>query len=183
MIRLKEKYNKEVIKSLKEKFGYKNVNQVPKLLKAVINVGVGRNAKEQQFIDGVDKNLMRISGQKPVRTKAKKSISAFKIRQGMVVGLKVTLRGNRLYDFVEKLIHISFPRIRDFRGLSEQQVDRTGNLTIGFRENIAFPEIRADEIENMHGLEICLTTNAKTRTEGLELFRQLGFPFKKDEAK
>lgn len=181
MIRLKEKYNKEVVKALKEKFGYKNVNQVPRLKQAVLNVGVGRNAKEQQFIDGVEKSLMKISGQKPVKNKAKKSISAFKIRQGMVVGLKVTLRGNRMYDFVEKLVHISFPRIRDFRGLSETMIDRTGNLTIGFRENIAFPEIRADEVENVHGLEICLTTSARSRTEGLELFRQLGFPFKKEE--
>lgn len=180
MIRLKEKYQKETIKVLREKFGYKNIHQVPKLLKVVINIGVGRNAKEQSFIDAAEKSLERISGQKPVRAKAKKSISAFKIREGMVVGLKVTLRGSRMYDFVEKLINISFPRIRDFRGLNETMVDRTGHLTIGFREHIAFPEIKADEIENMHGLEVSLTTSARSRTEGLELFRQLGFPFKRE---
>jgi large subunit ribosomal protein L5 len=181
MQRLKEKYNKEIIKALEIKFGFKNVNQVPKLLKATINIGVGRNAKEAAYIDNAEKSLVRISGQKPIRTKAKKSISAFKIREGMVVGLKSTLRGNRMYDFVEKLVHISFPRVRDFRGISDKQVDRQGNLTIGFKEHVNFPEIKGDEIENIHGLEICLTTSAKTREEGLELFKLLGFPFKKEE--
>jgi len=180
MIRLKEKYNKQVIKALQEKFGFTNVNQAPKIIKAVINVGVGRNAKEQAFIDNAEKSLIKITGQRPVRTKAKKSISAFKIRQGMVVGLKVTLRHDRMFDFLEKLINVSFPRIRDFRGISEKMIDRTGNLTIGFKEHIAFPEIRVDEIENIHGLEICISTTAKNREEGLELFRQLGFPFKKE---
>jgi large subunit ribosomal protein L5 len=180
MIRLKEKYKKDVVKALKDKFGLKNINQVPKIIKTVINIGVGRNAKEQAFIDNADKSLVKITGQKPVRTKAKKSISAFKIRQGMVVGLKVTLRHDRMYDFLEKLINVSFPRIRDFRGISEKTIDRTGNLTIGFKEHIAFPEIRVDEVENIHGLEICISTTAKNREEGLELFRQLGFPFKKE---
>jgi len=183
MIRLKEKYNKQVIKALQEKFGFSNVNQAPKIIKAVINVGVGRNAKEQAFIDNAEKSLIKITGQRPVRTKAKKSISAFKIRQGMIVGLKVTLRHDRMFDFLEKLINVSFPRIRDFRGISEKMIDRTGNLTIGFKEHIAFPEIRVDEIENIHGLEICISTTAKNREEGLELFRQLGFPFKKEDVK
>jgi len=181
MMRLKEKYNKQVIKALQEKFGFSNVNQAPKIIKAVINVGVGRNAKEQAFIDNAEKSLIKITGQRPVRTKAKKSISTFKIRQGMIVGLKVTLRHDRMFDFLEKLINVSFPRIRDFRGISEKMIDRTGNLTIGFKEHIAFPEIRVDEIENVHGLEICISTTAKNRGEGLELFRQLGFPFKKEE--
>jgi len=183
MIRLKEKYNKQVIKALQEKFGFSNVNQAPKIIKAVINVGVGRNAKEQAFIDNAEKSLIKITGQRPVRTKAKKSISAFKIRQGMIVGLKVTLRHDRMFDFLEKLINVSFPRIRDFRGISEKMIDRTGNLTIGFKEHIAFPEIRVDEIENIHGLEICISTTAENREEGLELFRQLGFPFKKEDVK
>jgi len=183
MMRLKEKYNKQVIKALTEKFGFTNVNQVPKIIKTVINVGVGRNAKEQAFIDNAEKSLIKITGQRPVRTKAKKSISAFKIRQGMIVGLKVTLRQDRMFDFLEKLINVSFPRIRDFRGISDKMIDRTGNLTIGIKEHIAFPEIRVDEIDNVHGLEICISTTAKNRQEGLELFKQLGFPFKKDDNK
>ena len=182
-MRLKEKYNKQVIKALTEKFGFTNVNQVPKIIKTVINVGVGRNAKEQAFIDNAEKSLIKITGQRPVRTKAKKSISAFKIRQGMIVGLKVTLRQDRMFDFLEKLINVSFPRIRDFRGISDKMIDRTGNLTIGIKEHIAFPEIRVDEIDNVHGLEICISTTAKNRQEGLELFKQLGFPFKKDDNK
>lgn len=180
MMRLKEKYNKEVIKALKDKFGFTNVNQVPKIIKAVINIGVGRYAKEQAFVDNAEKSLIKITGQRPVRTKAKKSISAFKIREGMIVGLKVTLRHDRMFDFLEKLINVSFPRIRDFRGISDKMIDRTGNLTIGIKEHIAFPEIRADEIDNVHGLEICISTTARNKEEGLELFRQLGFPFKKE---
>lgn len=181
MMRLKEKYNKQVIKALQEKFGFTNVNQVPKIIKTVVNVGVGRFAKEQAFIDNAEKSLIKITGQRPVRTKAKKSISAFKIRQGMVVGLKATLRHDRMFDFLEKLINVSFPRIRDFRGISEKMIDRTGNLTIGFKEHIAFPEIRVDEIDNVHGLEICISTTARNKEEGLELFKQLGFPFKKED--
>lgn len=177
-MRLQEKYKKQIVAKLKQDFGYKNNLAVPKLIKAVVNVGFGRNAKEKSFIDNVVGSLVRITGQKPVLTKAKKSISAFKIRQGMVIGAMVTLRGQRLYDFVEKLINITFPRVRDFRGISEKQIDSQGNLMIGFRENISFPEIKADEIEKIHGLEICLVTTAKNRTEGLALFKLMGFPFK-----
>lgn len=180
-MRLKEKYTKEIVPKLKEKFGYKNNLAVPKLEKVVVNVGFGRHAKEKAYIDNVVDALARITGQRPVLTKAKKSISSFKIRQGMTIGAKVTLRGQRMYDFVEKLIHISFPRIRDFRGISEKSVDPSGNLTVGFREHLAFPEIKADEVENVFGLEVCLVTTAKTREEGLELFRLLGFPFKKQK--
>jgi large subunit ribosomal protein L5 len=178
-MRLKEKYTKEIIPKLKEKFGYKNNLAVPKLEKVVVNVGFGRHAKEKAYIDNVLDALARITGQKPVLTKAKKSISSFKIREGMTIGAKVTLRGQRMYDFVEKLIHISFPRVRDFRGISEKSVDPSGNLTVGFREHLAFPEIKVDEVENIFGLEVCLVTTANRREEGLELFRQLGFPFKK----
>ncbi len=177
-MRLQEKYKKQIVAKLKQDFGYKNNLAVPKLIKAVINVGFGRNAKEKSFIDNVVGSLTRITGQKPVLTKAKKSISAFKIRQGMVIGAMVTLRGQRLYDFVEKLIDITFPRVRDFRGISEKQIDSQGNLMIGFRENISFPEIKSDEIEKIHGLEICLVTTAKNQTEGLALFKLMGFPFK-----
>lgn len=180
MMRLEERYKKEILPALKKKFGYTSALAAPRVEKAVINVGVGRHAKEQAFIDSVEKNLARIAGQRPVKALAKKSISSFKIRQGMVVGLKVTLRGKRMYDFIDKLVNISFPRIRDFRGISEKQVDQKGNLTVGFREHIAFPEIKADEIENVFGLEISIATSAKTREEGLELFKLMGFPFKKE---
>jgi len=179
-MRLEEKYKKEIIKKLKDKFGYKNTLEVPRLVKAVINVGVGRSSKEKAFVDGVESNLTRITGQRPVKTLAKKSISAFKIKEGQIVGVAVTLRGKRMYDFIDKLINLSFPRIRDFRGLSEKGIDRTGNFTIGFKEHLAFPEINPQEMEAIHGLEICIATSAKTREEGLELFKLLGFPFKKD---
>ncbi|PIT95293.1 50S ribosomal protein L5, partial [Candidatus Falkowbacteria bacterium CG10_big_fil_rev_8_21_14_0_10_38_22] len=151
---------------------------VPRLSKVVINVGVGRSSKEKAFIDNVVSSLSRISGQKPVLTKAKKSISAFKIRQGMIVGVMVTLRNKRMDDFVQKLVQITFPRIRDFRGISQKQVDRQGNLTVGLREHLAFGEIKADEVDSIHGAEISISTTAKTRQEGLELFKLLGFPFK-----
>jgi len=178
-MRLRELYKKEIIPKLKKRFGYNNNLEAPKLLKAVVNVGFGRQAKEKSYIDKVVEGLTKITGQKPILCKAKKSVSAFKIRQGMVIGAAVTLRGNRMYDFTEKLINISFPRVRDFRGISEKVVDRTGNLTVGFREYISFPEIKADEVDNVFGLEVSLTTNAKSREEGLELFRLMGFPFKK----
>lgn len=179
-MRLQEKYKKEISPKLKEKFGYKNNLQVPKLNKVVINVGVGKHSKEKAYIDNVVSSLSRITGQKPILTKAKKAISAFKTRQGMVVGAAVILRGKRMYDFTDKLINISFPRVRDFRGISEKQVDSTGNLTVGFREHLAFPEIKAEEVDNVHGLEISIATTAKTREEGLELFKLMGFPFKKE---
>ena len=178
-MRLQELYKKQIIPQLKEKFGYKNNLQAPRLVKAVVNVGFGRHIKEKSYIDNVIDSLIRITGQKPILTKAKKSISSFKIREGMVIGACVTLRGTRMYDFVEKLIHISFPRVRDFRGISEKSADKLGNLTIGFREHLAFPEIKADEVENIFGLEVSMTTTAKNREEALELFRLMGFPFKK----
>jgi len=178
---LKEKYQKEIIPKMKAKFGYKNPMAVPRLLKVVINSGVGRNAKDKGFIDSVAGTLERISGQKPILTKAKQSISAFKTRKGMIIGVAVTLRNKRMFDFVEKLVNITFPRIRDFRGISAKQVDKRGNLAVGFKENVAFPEIKADETENVHGLSICLSTSAKTYEEGLELFRLIGFPFRVED--
>lgn len=165
---------------MKKKFDYKNDLAVPRVVKAVVNVGFGGKNKEKEFIDNVADSLARITGQKPVFTRAKKAIASFKTRKGMIIGAAVTLRGKRMYDFMERLINISFPRVRDFRGLSEKQVDARGNLTIGFRENLAFPEISADELENAHGMEVCLPTTAKTREEGLELFKLFGFPFKKE---
>ena len=179
-MRLVEKYKKEIVPKLKEKFGYKNNMQAPKIEKVVLNVGIGKHSKDKAYVEGVIRNITRITGQKPVLTKAKKAISAFKTRQGMIVGCSVSLRGKRMNDFIEKLVNISFPRIRDFRGISEKHVDRTGNITIGFKEHLAFPEINADEVDNIHGLEVCIATSAKNSEEGLELFKLLGFPFKKD---
>jgi len=179
-MRFKEQLKKEISPKLRQKFGYKNIMAVPTITKVVINAGVGRHSKEKNFVDNVESVITRITGQKPMLTKAKKSISSFKVREGQVVGVAVTLRGNKMYDFIEKLVKVSFPRIRDFRGLSEKHVDRTGNLTVGFKENTAFPEVRADEVENIHGLEVSIATTAKTREEGLELFRLMGFPFKKE---
>jgi len=178
-MRLQELYKKKIIPEIKKKFGYKNDLAVPKLDKVVVNVGFGRHTKEKQYIDNIINSLTRITGQKPVLTKAKKSISAFKVREGSVIGAMATLRGKRMYDFVEKLVHVSFPRVRDFRGISEKGIDKQGNLSIGFKEHLAFPEIKADEVDRIHGLEVCVSTTAKNREEGLELLRLMGFPFKK----
>lgn len=179
-MRLQELYKKEIAPKMKEKFGYKNNLSIPKLSKVVINVGVGRSAKDKNFIDNVVNGLTCISGQKPVLTKAKKSISAFKVREGSVIGVIVTLRNKRMYDFTDKLINITFPRIRDFRGISRKQVDRQGNLSVGFKENLPFPEIKVDEVDNLYGVEVCLSTTAKTNEEGKELFKLMGFPFIND---
>ncbi|GAG22955.1 unnamed protein product, partial [marine sediment metagenome] len=180
-MRLKELYKKQIIPKMREKFGYKNDLAVPKLDKVVVNVGFGRHIKEKDYIGKIESSLARITGQKPVLTKAKKSISAFKVRQGMIIGAMVNLRGQRMYDFVEKLIQVSFPRVRDFRGINKKQVDQEGNLTVGFREHLAFPEIKADEVDNVHGLEVTVVTTAKIREEGLELLKLMGFPFKREE--
>ncbi len=179
-MRLREKYQKEIIPKMKEKFGYKNNIAVPAISKVALNVGVGRFSKDEAHLDSVEKTLISITGQKPVRTKAKKSISSFKIREGMVVGIKATLRKQRMYDFVEKLIHVTLPRTKDFRGLSTKGMDRQGNLTLGIKEHIAFPEVKADDFDKLHGLEISISTTAHNKEEGLELFKLMGFPFKKE---
>jgi len=177
MSKLKKIYKEKIIAKMKEDFGYKNNMAVPRLDKVSVNVGVGHGIKDQKHNEVVEDTLQRITGQKPVKTKAKKAISAFKIRQGMTVGIKVTLRGDRMYDFVDKLVNIALPRVRDFRGLSPKAVDRQGSLSIGFKEHIAFPEIRSDEIEKIHGLEVTVGTTAKNKEEGLALLKYLGFPF------
>ncbi|MBI4281541.1 50S ribosomal protein L5 [Candidatus Uhrbacteria bacterium] len=173
-----EHYTKTVLPKLQKDLAIQNVLSAPRIMKVVVNAGVGKHFREDKDIDNVEKTLIRITGQKPIRAKAKKSISSFKVREGMVVGLVVTLRGKRMYDFVEKLVHTTLPRIRDFRGLEQKNVDTHGNCTIGFREHMAFPEIRSDEIERIHGLEVTLVTNAGTHARGLALFKALGFPFK-----
>lgn len=179
-MRLKEKYTKEIMPKLQEKFGYKNNMQIPKMEKVVLNVGFGRHNKDKDYIANVVKTLTDITGQKPVLTKAKKSISSFKIREGMTIGATVSLRGERMYDFVEKLVNLTFPRVRDFRGISNKGIDRTGNFTVGIKESSAFGEVKAEDLEKIHGLEISIATTAKNREEGLELFTLIGFPFKKD---
>lgn len=180
MSRLKEKYNQVVIPAMKEKFGYKNNLAVPKIEKVVINVGTGKGLSDAKFNEVVENTLKRITGQQPVKVTAKKSISNFKIRKGLVIGMMVTLRGKKMTDFVDRLINVTLPRVRDFRGLETKSVDPSGNLNIGFREHIAFPEIKSDEVEKIHGLQVSVVTTAKTKEEGLELLRLLGFPFKKE---
>jgi large subunit ribosomal protein L5 len=179
MSSLKEYYKKTVMPLLKERFGYKNIFEIPRLEKAIVQVGISSQAKEPaQLTEVVIDTLKRITGQMPVITKARKSISGLKVKKGMVVGAMVTLRGNRLYDFVEKLIKVVLPRVRDFRGLPFSSVDKQGNLNIGFRESIAFPEVQIDSNERLHGLGVTIVTNAKTREEGIELLKLLGFPFR-----
>jgi len=179
--RLYKNYIKEVVPALKEKLGLKNVMEVPRLVKVVLNVGYGRNVKDAAFIENVEKTLLAISGQKPVHNASKKSISNFKIREGMKIGASVTLRGKRMYDFIDKLVSIALPRVRDFRGISKKCFDKQGNYTLGFKEHTAFPEIKADAIDKLHGLQVIINTTAKNKEQGLALLEQLGFPFKKDK--
>lgn len=174
---LKERYQKEVIKKMKEEFGYTNNLAVPKIVKVTINVGIGRSKDDPKMAETAESTLTRITGQKPVYSLAKKSISAFKVREGMKVGLKVTLRGKRMWDFLEKLVNVSLPRVRDFRGLSPKSVDKKGSLNIGFKEHMVFPEIKSDEVEKIHGLEVAVTTSAKSYNEGFKLLKYLRFPF------
>lgn len=170
-------YKKTVVPALQKELGLKNVMQVPRVTKVVLNAGIGRFIKESNFIENVEKTLTKITGQKPVRTKAKKAISNFKIREGQEIGVMVTIRGPRMYDFLEKLTKVTFPRVRDFHGISDKAFDRQGNYTIGFKENIAFPEVKMEEIEKIHGLQIIINTNAKDKTQGKALLTHLGFPF------
>jgi large subunit ribosomal protein L5 len=172
-------YKKEAVPKIMAELGYKNIHQVPKIKKVVVNAGVGRFIKEPHFIENVEKVLTNITGQKAVRTKSKKSISNFKIREGQEIGVMVTLRGPRMYDFLEKLLRVTFPRVRDFHGIPDKAFDNQGNYTIGFKENVAFPEVKMEELEKVHGLQIIVATTAKDRKEGKTLLTHLGFPFAK----
>ncbi len=174
-----QKYKKELVPKIMADLGYSNMYKVPKITKIVINVGIGRFVKEPHYIENVEKVLTRISGQKPVRTKAKKSISNFKIREGMEIGVKVTMRGPRMYHFLEKLLTVTLPRVRDFHGVSENGFDKQGNYTMGFKENVAFPEVKMEELEKVHGLQLIFATTAKSKKEGKALLTNLGFPFTK----
>jgi large subunit ribosomal protein L5 len=178
--RLREKYEKDVKKGLIEKFGYANVHQVPKLDKVVINMSVGDAIVNGKVLDTAVKELETISGQKPVITKAKKSIAAFKLREGMSVGCKVTLRGERMYVFLDKLFNIVLPRIRDFRGLSRKSFDGRGNYNMGLKEQLVFPEINFDRVEKARGMDIVIVTTAKNDEEATEFLTQMGLPLQKE---
>lgn len=184
MVRLKEKCKKEVAPQMMEIFGYKNLMAVPKIKKVIVNTGFGRlvsgkpSNEQKKIQEAILRDLTLITGQRPVLTSAKKSISGFKIRKGMPVGARVTLRGQRMYDFLERLIYIALPRTRDFRGIDPNSFDDKGNLTIGIKEHIAFPEISPEEVKNIFGLEITVVTTSNTKKEGVKLLRLLGFPIK-----
>jgi large subunit ribosomal protein L5 len=175
--RLQKKYEEQIAPKLAKELGISNKMAVPRLKKIVLNIGLKAGLKDPKIIDVCEKTLLRITGQKPIKTLAKKSISNFKIRQGMVVGMKVTLRGVRMYDFLDKYITLTLPRVRDFRGISDKNVDIHGNLAVGMREFIAFPEIRPEDSDVLHGLEVAVATSAGDRKKGLALFRAIGFPF------
>lgn len=179
MARLLERYRNEVIPQLMAEFGYKNVMQVPKLEKIVVNIGLGEAIQNAKAVDAAVADLMAITGQKPVVTRAKKSIAAFKLRAGMPIGAMVTLRGRRMYEFLDRLQSVAMPRIRDFRGVSPNSFDGRGNYTLGLREQIVFPEIDYDKIDKTRGLEITFVTTAKTDEEGRRLLALLGMPFAK----
>ncbi|GAB6158651.1 50S ribosomal protein L5 [Desulfotomaculum varum] len=179
MARLKEKYQKEVVPALMQKFGYKNVMQVPKIEKVVVNVGLGEAIQNSKAVDAAVGDLMAITGQRPITTKAKKSIAAFKLRAGMTIGAKVTLRGERMYEFVDKLFNIALPRVRDFRGVTDKSFDGRGNYTLGLKEQLIFPEIEYDKIDKVRGMDITFVTTAKTDEEARELLRLMGMPFVK----
>ena len=181
--RLKQKYNTEIKKALQDEFGYRNVMQIPGLVKVVINTGVGEAARDSKVIEGAVDDLTRITGQKPVITKARKSIAQFKLREGQPIGAHVTMRGDRAWEFIDRLVNLALPRIRDFRGLSPKQFDGNGNYTFGLAEQSVFHEIDQDKIDRVRGFDITVVTSAKTDDEGRALLRHLGFPFKADDAK
>ena len=179
MNRLKEKYLKEVVPSLMSKYNYKSVMEAPKLEKIVINMGVGDATTNSKLMDAAVADLAKISGQKPVITKARKSIAGFKVREGQAIGCKVTLRGEAMYNFIDKLISIALPRVRDFRGISKGSFDGRGNYTLGVKEQLIFPEVDYDQVIKIRGLDIVMVTTAKTNEEALALLSGFGLPFKK----
>ncbi len=178
--RLLEKYRKEVIPAMREKFGYESVMAVPKIEKVVVNAGFGRKAvaKETAAIEKIEKDLAKLTGQKPAVRKAKKSISGFKVRQGMAIGAMVTLRGKRMYDFIDRLVSIALPRSRDFHGLDPKSFDKEGSLSVGIKEHSIFPEIAYESLKDIFGLEISVVTTAKSKEEGAELLKLMGFPIR-----
>ncbi len=178
MSELRQRYQEKVIPAMMDKFGYRNVMEVPRLEKVVINVGLGEAIQNPKAIDAAIEDIRTITGQQPVVTRAKKSVAAFKVRQGMRIGVKVTLRGDRMYDFVERLISVALPRVRDFRGISPWSFDGRGNYTLGLKEQLIFPEVNYDKIDKVRGMEITLVTTAENDEEAREMLRLMGMPFK-----
>ena len=178
MDRLQEKYINEVVPALTEKFGYKNVMELPKIVKIIINMGVGEAVGNPKALDAAVNDLTIIAGQKPILTRAKKSLAAWKLRQGMPIGAKVTLRGVRMYQFLDKFMNVALPRVRDFRGISANSFDGRGNYAIGLKEQLIFPEIEYDKIDKLRGMNIVVVTTAKTDEEARELLKLMGMPFK-----
>jgi len=179
MNRLREKYENTIVKSLVEKFNYSSVMQAPSIEKIVVNMGVGDAITNSKALDDAVSEMQQLTGQKPVVTKAKQSIANFKLREGMSIGCKVTLRGERMYDFLDKLVNISLPRVRDFQGVPKTSFDGRGNYTLGVKEQLIFPEINYDKVNRVRGMDVVIVTTANTDLEGLELLTQLGMPFKK----
>ncbi len=181
MSRLLKKYRKEVIPALQKEFGVKNIMAVPKVEKVVVNVGVGKIAKDDKMVEKIAQDLSKLTGQKPVFRKAKKSIASFKVRQGANVGLLVTIRGKRMYDFMDRLISVTLPRSKDFRGIDVKHFDKKGNLNLGIKESSVFPEVDYETLKDVFSLEVTVVTTAKNREEGATLLRHMGFPIKKDK--
>ena len=179
MSRLKEQYKNEIVPELTKKFGYKNVMQVPKLDKIVVNMGVGEAKENAKVLESAMNDMAIITGQKPVQTKAKNSVANFKIREGMPIGCKVTLRGDRMYEFLDRLVNLALPRVRDFRGVNPNAFDGRGNYALGIKEKLIFPEIEYDKVDKVRGMDIIFVTTAKTDEEGRELLRLFNMPFAK----
>ncbi len=179
-VSIKEKFNKKTVEEMIKEFGMKNCMQVPRVIKTVVNVGIGKLTKDKNQVDEVVESIKIITGQVPVLTKAKQSISGFKVREGMEVGVKVTLRGVRMWDFIEKLVNTAIPRIKDFQGLNAKNVDERGNLNLGLKEHMIFPEIVPEQVKNIFGLQITIVTTAKNKEQGLKFFKAMGFPIKNE---
>ena len=178
LARLKDQYLKQVVPALSKEFGYKNVMAVPKIEKIALNIGMGEATQNTKLMDGAVNEMTQIAGQKPVITKARKSIAAFKLREGMPIGCTVTLRGDRMYEFFDRLVNVALPRVRDFRGVSSKSFDGRGNYTLGVKDQLIFPEIDYNKVDKVKGMNICITTTAKTDAEGLALLKHLGMPFR-----
>src|SRR5882724_2851120 len=176
--RLRQHYQKTVLPALTKEFGYKNVMAAPKLDKITVNIGLGEATQNAKLMDGAVTELSQIAGQKPVVTKAKKSIAAFKLREGMSIGAMVTLRGDRMFEFLDRLMNVALPRVRDFRGVSTKSFDGRGNYTLGIRDQLIFPEIDYNKVDKTKGMNVCITTTARTDAEGMALLKQMGMPFR-----
>lgn len=181
MAYIHKKYTQEVVPKLREQFGFDNDFQAPRIMKVVVNSGVGKFIKDSGQVEDIAKSIAAFTGQKPLATQARQSIAGFKIREGLEVGMKVTLRGRRMWDFIEKLVGAALPRVKDFHGLKESAVDSNGNLNIGIKEHLIFPEIFPEQVKNIFSLQVTVVSNAKDKEKGMALFRMMGFPFERKE--